>query len=163
MKAYTTKHILSIIGLTLLIGIPFGFLYGWQFCLLIACAVLCYSLAVFFKNPTHPVLWFGYPDWMDTKTVWKNIGCNLLLAIGVAAGCTALSDVCDPSIKVIIITAACLLCFVSGYLTRKVIIMTFVDGSHTSDRAVHPAATPIAKSRLQPMFFHTVFVSIQSG
>ena len=56
MKAYTTKHILSIIGLTLLIGIPFGFLYGWQFCLLIACAVLCYSLAVFFKNPTHPVL-----------------------------------------------------------------------------------------------------------
>ena len=120
MKVYTTKHILSIIGLTLLIGIPFGFLYGWQFCLLIACAVFCYSLAVFFKNPTHPVLWFGYPDWMDTRTVWKNIGCNLLLAIGVAAGCTALSDVCDPSIKVIIITAACLLCFVSGYLTRKV-------------------------------------------
>ena len=83
MKAYTTKHILSIIGLTLLIGIPFGFLYGWLFC-------------------------------------WKNIGCNLLLAIGVAAGCTAMSDVYDPSIKVIIITAACLLCFVSGYLTRKV-------------------------------------------
>ena len=119
MKAYTTKHILSTIGATFL-GVPFGLLYGWQFCLLIACDVLCYSLAVFFKNPTHPVLWFGYPDWMDTKTVWKNIGCNLLLAIGVAAGFTALSDVYDPSIKVIIITAACILCFVSGYLTRRI-------------------------------------------
>ena len=119
MKAYTTKHILSTIGASLL-GVPFGFLYGWQFCLLIACAVLCYSLAVFFKNPKHPVLMFGYPDWMDTKTVWKNIGCNLLLVIGVSIGCTALADMSDILGKLIIISIACLLCFVSGYLTRKV-------------------------------------------
>ena len=99
MKPYTRKHILAIIGLTLLIGIPFGLLYGWQYCALIACASICYSLAVFFKNPTHPVLWFGYPDWMDTKTVWKNIGCNLLLAIGVAIGCTAIADVSDIFIR----------------------------------------------------------------
>ena len=120
MKPYTTKHILAIIGLTLLIGVPFGFLYGWQYCVLIACASICYSLALFFKNPTHPVLWFGYPDWMDTKTVWKNICCNMLLAIGVAIGCTAIADVSDIFIKVIITSIACLLCFVSGYLTRKV-------------------------------------------
>ena len=120
MKPYTTKHILATIGLTLLIGIPFGFLYGWQYCVLIACATICYSLAVFFKNPTHPVLWFGYPEGMDTKTVWKNIGCILLLAIGVAMGCTAMADVSDIFIKVIITSIACLLCFVSGYLTRKV-------------------------------------------
>ena len=119
MKPYTTKHILSTIGVSL-IGIPFGFLYGWQYCVLMACAFICYSVAVFFKNPTHPVLWFGYPDWMDTKTVWKNIGCNLLLAIGVAIGCTAIADVPDIFIKVIITSIACLLCFVSGYLTRKV-------------------------------------------
>ena len=119
MKAYTTKHILSTIGASLL-GVPFGFLYGWQFCALIACAIICYSLAVFFKNPKHPVLMFGYPDWMDTKTVWKNIGCNLLLVIGVSIGCTALADVSYILGKVIIISIACLLCFVSGYLTRKV-------------------------------------------
>ena len=101
MKPYTTKHILSTIGVSL-IGLPFGFLYGWQYCVLMACAFICYSVAVFFKNPTHPVLWFGYPDWMDTKTVWKNIGCNLLLAIGVAIGCTAIADVSDIFIKVII-------------------------------------------------------------
>ena len=120
MKPYTTKHIIATIGLTLLIGIPFGFLYGWQYCGLMACAFICYSVAVFFKNPTHPVLQFGYPDWMDTKTVWKYIGCNLLLAIGVAIGFTALADVSDILIKVLIISIACLLCFVSGYLTRKV-------------------------------------------
>ena len=120
MKPYTTKHILATIGLTLLIGVPFGFLYGWQYCVLIAWASICYSLALFFKNPAHPVLWFGYPDWMDTKTVWKNIGCNLLLAIGVAIGCTAIADVSDIFIKVIITSIACLLCFASGYLTRKV-------------------------------------------
>ena len=119
MKAYTTKHILSTIGASLL-GIPFGFLYGWQFGVVIACAIICYSLAVFFMNPKHPVLMFGYPDWMDTKTVWKNIGCNLLLVIGVSIGCTALADVSDILGKVIIISIACLLCFVSGYLTRKV-------------------------------------------
>ena len=119
MKPYTTKHILSTIGVSLT-GIPFGFLYGWQYCVLIACAFICYSVAVFFKNPTHPVLQFGYPDWMDTKTVWKYIGCNLLLAIGVAIGFTALADVSDILIKVLIISIACLLCFVSGYLTRKV-------------------------------------------
>lgn len=119
MKAYTTKHILSTIGASLL-GVPFGFLYGWQFCVLIAFAIISYSLAVFFKNPKHPVLMFGYPDWMDTKTVWKNIGCNLLLVIGVSIGCTALADVSDILGKVIIISIACLLCFVSGYLTRKV-------------------------------------------
>ena len=110
MKAYTTKHILSTIGASLL-GVPFGFLYGWQFCALIAFAIICYSLAVFFKNPKHPVLMFGYPDWMDTKTVWKNIGCNLLLAIGVSLGCTALADMSDILGKVIIISIACLLCF----------------------------------------------------
>ena len=119
MKAYTTKHILSTIGASLL-GVPFGFLYGWQFCVLIAFAIISYSLAVFFKNPKHPVLMFGYPDWMDTKTVWKNIGCNLLLVIGVSIGCTALADMSDILGKVIIISIACLLCFVSGYLTRKV-------------------------------------------
>ena len=119
MKAYTTKHILSTIGASLL-GVPFGFLYGWQFGVVIACAMICYSLAVFFKNPKHPVLMFGYPDWMDTKTVWKNIGCNLLLVIGVSIGCTALADMSDILGKVIIISIACLLCFVSGYLTRKV-------------------------------------------
>ena len=119
MKAYTTKHILSTIGASLL-GVPFGFLYGWQFCVLIAFAIISYSLAVFFKNPKHPVLMFGYPDWMDTKTVWKNIGCNLLLVIGVSIGCTALADVSDILGKLIIISIACLLCFVSGYLTRKV-------------------------------------------
>ena len=119
MKAYTTKHILSTIGASLL-GVPFGFLYGWQFCALIAFAIISYSLAVFFKNPKHPVLMFGYPDWMDTKTVWKNIGCNLLLVIGVSIGCTALADVSDILGKLIIISIACLLCFVSGYLTRKV-------------------------------------------
>lgn len=119
MKAYTTKHILSTIGASLL-GVPFGFLYGWQFGVVIACAMICYSLAVFFKNPKHPVLMFGYPDWMDTKTVWKNIGCNLLLVIGVSIGCTSLADVSDTLGKVIIISIACLLCFVSGYLTRKV-------------------------------------------
>ena len=119
MKAYTTKHILSTIGASLL-GVPFGFLYGWQFCALIAFAIIGYSLAVFFKNPKHPVLMFGYPDWMDTKTVWKNIGCNLLLVIGVSIGCTALADVSDILGKLIIISIACLLCFVSGYLTRKV-------------------------------------------
>ena len=119
MKAYTTKHILSTIGASLL-GVPFGFLYGWQFCVLIAFAIISYSLAVFFKNPKHPVLMFGYPDWMDTKTVWKNIGCNLLLVIGVSIGCTALADVSDILGKVIIISIACLLCFISGYLTRKV-------------------------------------------
>ena len=119
MKAYTTKHILTTIGASLL-GVPFGFLYGWQFGVVIACAMICYSLAVFFKNPKHPVLMFGYPDWMDTKTVWKNIGCNLLLVIGVSIGCTALADVSDTLGKVIIISIACLLCFVSGYLTRKV-------------------------------------------
>ena len=119
MKAYTTKHILSTIGASLL-GVPFGFLYEWQFCALIAFAIIGYSLAVFFKNPKHPVLMFGYPDWMDTKTVWKNIGCNLLLVIGVSIGCTALADVSDILGKVIIISIACLLCFVSGYLTRKV-------------------------------------------
>ena len=119
MKAYTTKHILSTIGASLL-GVPFGFLYGWQFGVVIACTMICYSLAVFFKNPKHPVLMFGYPDWMDTKTVWKNIGCNLLLAIGVSIGCTSLADVSDILGKVIIISIACLLCFVSGYLTRKV-------------------------------------------
>lgn len=119
MKAYTTKHILSTIGASLL-GVPFGFLYGWQFGVVIACAMICYSLAVFFKNPKHPVLMFGYPDWMNTKTVWKNIGCNLLLVIGVSIGCTALADVSDILGKLIIISIACLLCFVSGYLTRKV-------------------------------------------
>ena len=119
MKAYTTKHILSTIGASLL-GVPFGFLYGWQFCVLIAFAIISYSLTVFFKNPKHPVLMFGYPDWMDTKTVWKNIGCNLLLVIGVSIGCTALADVSDILGKVIIISIACLLCFISGYLTRKV-------------------------------------------
>ena len=119
MKAYTTKHILSTIGASLL-GVPFGFLYGWQFCALIAFAIIGYSLAVFFKNPKHPVLMFGYPDWMDTKTVWKNIGCNLLLVIGVSIGCTALADMSDILGKLIIISIACLLCFVSGYLTRKV-------------------------------------------
>ena len=119
MKAYTTKHILSTIGASLL-GVPFGFLYGWQFSVLIACSIICYSLAVFFKNPKHPVLMFGYPDWMNTKTVWKNIGCNLLLVIGVSIGCTALADVSDILGKLIIISIACLLCFVSGYLTRKV-------------------------------------------
>ena len=119
MKAYTTKHILSSIG-TSLLSVPFGFLYGWQFSVLIACAIIFYSLAVFFKNPKHPVLMFGYPDWMDTKTVWKNIGCNLLLVIGVSIGCTALADMSDILGKVIIISIACLLCFVSGYLTRKV-------------------------------------------
>ena len=119
MKAYTTKHILSTIGASLL-GVPFGFLYGWQFGVVIACAIICYSLAVFFKNPKHPVLMFGYPDWMDTKTVWKNIGCNLLLVIGVSIGCTALAEIPDILGKVIIISIACLLCFVSGYLTRKV-------------------------------------------
>ena len=119
MKAYTTKHILSTIGASLL-GVPFGFLYGWQFCVLIAFAIISYSLAVFFKNPKHPVLMFGYPDWMDTKTVWKNIGCNLLLVIGVSIGCTALADASDILGKVIIISIACLLCFISGYLTRKV-------------------------------------------
>ena len=119
MKAYTTKHILSTIGASLL-GVPFGFLYGWQFCVLIAFAIISYSLAVFFKNPKHPVLMFGYPDWMDTKTVWKNIGCNLLLVIGVSIGCTALADVSDILGKVIIVSIACLLCFISGYLTRKV-------------------------------------------
>ena len=119
MKAYTTKHILSTIGASLL-GVPFGFLYGWQFGVVIACAMICYSLAVFFKNPKHPVLMFGYPDWMDTKTVWKNIGCNLLLVIGVSIGCTSLADVSDTLGKIIIISIACLLCFVSGYLTRKV-------------------------------------------
>ena len=119
MKAYTTKHILSTIGASLL-GVPFGFLYGWQFGVVIACAIICYSLAVFFKNPKHPVLMFGYPDWMDTKTVWKNIGCNLLLVIGVSIGCTSLADVSDTLGKVIIISIACLLCLVSGYLSRKV-------------------------------------------
>ena len=119
MKPYTTKHILSTIGVSP-IGIPFGFLNGWQYCVLMACAFICYSVAVFFKNPTHPVLQFGYPDWMDTKTVWKYIGCNLLLAIGVAIGCIAIADVSDILIKIILISIACLLCFASGYLTRKV-------------------------------------------
>ena len=119
MKPYTTKHILSTIGVSH-IGIPFGFLNGWQYCVLMACAFICYSVAVFFKNPTHPVLQFGYPDWMDTKTVWKYIGCNLLLAIGVAIGCIAIADVSDILIKIILISIACLLCFASGYLTRKV-------------------------------------------
>ena len=119
MKPYTTKHILSTIGVSL-IGIPFGFLNGWQYCVLMACAFICYSVAVFFKNPTHPVLQFGYPDWMDTKTVWIYIGCNLLLAIGVAIGCIAIADVSDILIKIILISIACLLCFASGYLTRKV-------------------------------------------
>ena len=119
MNTYTTKHILSTIGASLL-GVPFGFLYGWQFGVVIACAIICYSLAVFFKNPKHPVLMFGYPDWMDTKTVWKNIGCNLLLVIGVSIGCTALADVSDILGKVMIISIACLLSFISGYLTRKV-------------------------------------------
>ena len=119
MKPYTNKHILSTIGVSL-IGIPFGFLNGWQYCVLMACAFICYSVAVFFKNPTHPVLQFGYPDWMDTKTVWKYIGCNLLLAIGVAIGCIAIADVSDILIKIILISIACLLCFASGYLTRKV-------------------------------------------
>jgi len=57
MKPYTTKHILSTIGLTLLIGVPFGYLYGWQYCVLIACAFICYSVAVFFKNPKYE---YGY-------------------------------------------------------------------------------------------------------
>ena len=119
MKVYTTKHILSTVVATF-IGIPFGFIYGWQFSLLIACALLCYSMAVFYKNPTYPALQFGYPDWMDTKTIWKNYGCNLLSVIGIVAGCTSLSDVTVTSIKVITISISCLLCFVSGYLTRKV-------------------------------------------
>ena len=119
MKVYTTKHILSTIGVTLL-SIPFGFLFGWQFGVLIACAFICYSLAVFFKNPTHPVLMFGYPDWMDTKTVWKIIGCNSLIIIGISIGGTALSDVSNIKVKVIIICIACILCLVSGYLTRKI-------------------------------------------
>ena len=45
----------------------------------------------------------------------SNIG-----TIGVAIGFTAIADVSDIFIKVIIISIACLLCFVSGYLTRKV-------------------------------------------
>ena len=119
MKVYTTKHILSTIGVTLL-SIPFGLLYEWQFGVLIACAFICYSLAVFFKNPTHPVLIFGYPDWMDTKTVWKIIGCNSLIIIGISIGCTSLSDVSNIIAKVIIISFSCILCFVSGYLTRMI-------------------------------------------
>ena len=119
MKPYTTKHILSTIGVSL-IGIPFGFLYGWQYCVLMACAFICYSVAVFFKNPNIYISNTEVGGGMDTKTVWKNIGCNLLLAIGVAIGCTAIADVSDIFIKVIITSIACLLCFVSGYLTRKV-------------------------------------------
>ena len=119
MKPYTTKHILSTIGVSL-IGIPFGFLYGWQYCVLMACAFICYSLAVFFKNPTHPVLWFNYPDWMDTSTVWQVISSNILFAIAVLRGCTELVDSSETLRNSIIISIACLLCFLSGYLTRKV-------------------------------------------
>lgn len=119
MKVYSTKQILSTIGGTLL-SIPFGILFGWQFGVLIACAYICYSLAVFFKNPTHPLLMFGYPEWMDTKTVWKIIGCNSLIIIGIAIGVTTLSDVSNIIAKVIIISVDCILCLASGYLTRKI-------------------------------------------
>ena len=63
---------------------------------------------------------FGYPDWMDTKTVWKIIGCNSLIIIGISIGGTTLSDVSNILAKVIIISVDCILCLISGYLTRKI-------------------------------------------
>ena len=120
MKPYTTKHILSIIGFTLLIGLPFGFLFGWWYCIMISCCIICYGLAVFFKNPTHPILAFNYPDWMDTSTIWQVISSNILFAIAVLRGCTELVDSSETLRNSMIISIACLLCFLSGYLTRKV-------------------------------------------
>ena len=120
MKPYTTKHIITTIIVLVISGGIFGFCYGWPYGLAVGGTFLSYALTVFFKNSTYPAFQFGWPDWMDTKTVWKMTGWTMLFVLGVMLVSTAMSEGTDIIPRAIMLSCGYVLSLLGGYLTRKV-------------------------------------------
>ena len=119
MKAYITKHIITTIIVLVISGGIFGFCYGWPYGLAVGGTFLSYALTVFFKNSTYPAL-FGWQEDLDTKTVWKMMGCTMLFVLGVVLVSTAMDEDTDAIPKAIMLSCGYVLSLLGGYLTRKV-------------------------------------------
>ena len=119
MKAYITKHIITTIIVLVISGGIFGFCYGWPYGLAVGGTFLSYALTVFFKNSTYPAL-FGWQEDLDTKTVWKMMGCTMLFVLGVVLVSTAMAEDTDAIPKAIMLSCGYVLSLLGGYLTRKV-------------------------------------------
>lgn len=120
MKAYTTRHIIMIIVVLVISGGIFGYCYGWTYGLAVGGTFLSYILTLLFKNPTYPVLQIGWPEWMDTKSVWKMMGCTILFVAGVIMVCAGMSEGIDAILKAILLPCGYVLSLMGGYMTRKV-------------------------------------------
>lgn len=119
MKAYTFKHIITIIVVIIISGGIFGFCFGWQYGLAVGSVFLAFSLTLFFRNPTYPSFAFGHPDWMNTQTVWKCIGCTMMFVAGVVIISTAMAEDMGTLAKAVLLPAGYILSLLSGYLTRQ--------------------------------------------
>ena len=119
MKAYITKHIITTIIMLVIYGGFFVFCYGWHYGLAVGGTFLSYALTVFFKNSTYPAL-FGWQEDLDTKTVWKMMGCTMLFVSGVVLVSTAMAVDTDAIPRAIMLSCGYALSLSGGYLTRKV-------------------------------------------
>ena len=119
MKAYITKHIITTIIMLVIYGGFFVFCYGWHYGLAVGGTFLSYALTVFFKNSTYPAL-FCWQEDLDTKTVWKMMGCTMLFVLGVVLVSTAMAEDTDAIPKAIMLSCGYVLSLLGGYLTRKV-------------------------------------------
>ena len=119
MKAYITKHIITTIIMLVIYGGFFVFYYGWHYGLAVGGSFLSYALTVFFKNSTYPAL-FGWQEDLDTKTVWKMMGCTMLFVLGVVLVSTAMAEDTDAIPRAIMLSCGYVLSLLGGYLTRKV-------------------------------------------
>ncbi len=120
MKIYTTRHIITIIVILVIFGGFFAFCFGWQYGLALGSAALAYSLTLYFKNPTYPSVQIGYPEWMDTKTVWEMIGCSMLFLAGVLIVSGIMSEGTSATSKAILLPCGYILCLTAGCLTRTI-------------------------------------------
>ena len=63
---------------------------SWLYGVVIGTLFMSYLVIACYNNPS--ILQFGYPKWMETKDVWKIIGCNMLFVCSVAMVVTGMSD-----------------------------------------------------------------------
>ena len=79
---------------------------------------MSYLVIACYNNPS--ILQFGYPEWMETKDVWKIIGCNMLFVCSVAMVVTGMSDRVGTFQKSMLILSGYIFTLISGYLPRHI-------------------------------------------
>lgn len=118
MQRYTLKYILVIIGATIISGCLVSYLYGWLYGVVVGTHFMSYLMIACYKNPN--ILQFCYPEWMETKDVWKIIGCCLLFVCGVAMAVTGMSESVVAFQKTMLILSGYIFALLSGFLTRHI-------------------------------------------